>query len=109
MPPIFQSFTDPSRPAVASVCGQVRDAERFLATHRRAIGRLRRFPGVQVLVLDFPVDLRVGRDIVAQFDRFPASLVREAGKLSLALELSVYRTGRQRRRTRSPRKKERPG
>jgi len=71
---------------------QIRDAERFLSKHRREIARLRRWPGVQIVVLDFPIDLRIGRRIAAQFDRFPASLVRKAGSLGLALELSIYRT-----------------
>jgi hypothetical protein len=73
---------------------QIRDAERFLAKHKREIARLSRFPGVEALVLDFPLDLRIGRKTVAQFDHFPATLVRQAGKLGLALELSIYQTGR---------------
>ena len=69
---------------------QVRDAERFLSKHKREIKRLSRFPGVDGLVLDFPIHLRIGRKVVAQFDRFPASLVRAAGQLGVALELSIY-------------------
>jgi hypothetical protein len=69
---------------------QVRDAERFLSQHRREIMRLSRFPGMKGLVLDFPIHLRIGRKVVAQFDRLPASLVRAAGSLGIALELSIY-------------------
>jgi hypothetical protein len=69
---------------------QVRDAESFLSKHKREITRLSRFPGVEGLVLDFPIHLRIGRKVVAQFDLFPATLVRAAGKLGIALELSIY-------------------
>jgi len=69
---------------------QVEDAERFLAFQRVELERLAATPGVSDLVLDFPIELRIGGSIVAQFDRFPASLVRLAGELGLALELSLY-------------------
>ncbi len=38
-------------------------------------------------VLDFSIKWR---DVAVQYDRFPAELVRAAGKLGLALELSHY-------------------
>ena len=76
------------------LAAQISDADRLLESNGREIGRLQRWPGVQMVVLDFPIDLRVSRKNVAQFDRFPASLVRKAGRLGLALELSIYRTGR---------------
>jgi len=69
---------------------QIADAEKFLAQHSREIERLMRFPGVEGAILDFPINLRIGDRVVAQFDRFPASLVRAAGHLGLALELSIY-------------------
>jgi hypothetical protein len=74
---------------------QVADAEEFLARHRKELLRLRRCAGVEWLVLDFPVRLRIGKkirgqEVAAQFDRFPASLVRAAGSLDIALELSLY-------------------
>ncbi len=69
---------------------QIADAEQFLSRHSREIERLMRFPGVEGAVLDFPVNLRIGDGVVAQFDRFPASLVRAAGRLGLSLELSIY-------------------
>lgn len=70
---------------------QVADAERFLETHQTEIERLARAPGIAELALDFPIELRIdGASVVAQFDRFPASLVGLAGQLGLALELSIY-------------------
>ncbi len=70
---------------------QVADAERFLEANRGEIERLAQTPGVTDLTLDFPIELRIdGENVFAQFDRFPASLVRLAGALGLALELSTY-------------------
>jgi hypothetical protein len=70
---------------------QVADAERFLEANREEIGRLARIPGVTDLTLDFPIELRIdGENVVAQSDRLPASLVRLAGALGIAIELSIY-------------------
>jgi len=69
---------------------QIADAERFLVKYSREIKRLIRFPGVEGAGLDFPINLRIGDAVAAQFDHFPASLVRAAGRLGLSLELSIY-------------------
>src|SRR5262245_57518748 len=70
---------------------QVADAESFLRAHRAELQRLAAAPGLEDLTLDFPTSLRIdGERVVAQFDRFPASLVRMAGDLGIALELSIY-------------------
>jgi len=69
---------------------QVVDAERFLRDNREEIRRLRAFPGVEGITLDFPIELRIGKSVWAQSDRFPASLVTIAGELGLNLELSIY-------------------
>jgi len=46
------------------------------------------FPGVEGITLDFPIEGK--RGALAQFNRFPASLVALAGKLGLGLDLSIY-------------------
>jgi len=70
---------------------QVADAERFLGAHRAELERLSQAPGVTNLTLDFPIRLRIdGTSVFAQYDLFPASLVRLAGALGIALELSTY-------------------
>lgn len=51
-----------------------------------------RVAGVEDVVLDFPVEQRIGRSVVTQSERLPASLVAAAGKLGLALEISIYPT-----------------
>jgi hypothetical protein len=70
---------------------QVADAEHFLTANRGEIERLAQSPGVTDLTLDFAIELRIdGENVMAQFDRFPTSLVRLAGTLGLALGASIY-------------------
>jgi hypothetical protein len=69
---------------------QVREACAFLDRHRDEIRALRATGAVQDMRLDFPVRLRIGEKIVAQFEFFPAELVERAGVLGLGLELSIY-------------------
>jgi hypothetical protein len=66
---------------------QLRDAVEFLTRHEAEVRRLVAFPGVEGVVLDFGV---AWRDVAAQFERFPAELVRLAGACGIALELSHY-------------------
>jgi len=84
-----------SRASWSNLKGQVADAERFLIEHNREIARLSRSKGLEHLVLDFPIYLRIGTKlrgstVAAQSDRFPGSLVRVAGRLGVGLELTVY-------------------
>ena len=69
---------------------QVTDACAFLDRHADAIRTLRAGGAVEDMRLDFPVHLRIGEDILAQFEFFPAELVEKAGGLGLGLELSIY-------------------
>lgn len=66
---------------------QVADSIKFLITYADEVRRLRNFPGVEGVTLDFGISRR---DVVVQFVHFPAELVRLAGSLDLGLELSVY-------------------
>ncbi|HEY7117537.1 MAG TPA: hypothetical protein VH475_13195 [Tepidisphaeraceae bacterium] len=68
---------------------QLRDAVEFLTRHEAEVRRLVAFPGVEGVVLDFGI---AWRDVAAQFERFPAELVRLAGACGIALELSHYLT-----------------
>lgn len=67
---------------------QVKDAIAFLQSHRADVNLLMSKPNASG-VLDFAIEWR---DVSVQFDSFPAALVREAGSLGLALELSHYPT-----------------
>jgi pentose-5-phosphate-3-epimerase len=65
---------------------QVKDAIAFLQSHMADVKLMMSEPNA-IGVLDFAIEWR---DVSVQFDSFPAALVREAGSLGLALELSHY-------------------
>jgi len=77
-----------SKKDVSDFADQVRDAVSFLARHRRAVRALRRRKGVESATLDFGVERRP--EAAVQVHVFPVDLVRVAGELGLALELSFY-------------------
>ena len=80
-----------SRASMNDLPTQVDDAEHFLEFHRAEVERLVKTHGISDLTLDFPIELRIGDPgVVAQFDRFPATLVRLAAGFGIALELSIY-------------------
>jgi hypothetical protein len=65
---------------------QIEDAIAFLQFHNADVKLMMGEPGASG-ALDFAIEWR---DVAAQFDNFPATLVREAGNLGLSLELSHY-------------------
>jgi hypothetical protein len=66
---------------------QVAEATAFLDIHKDELSRLRRFPGVEGMTIDFGI---ARRDVIVQCDVLPPSLIRLAGELSLGIELSQY-------------------
>ena len=71
--------------------GQIEDARAFLTEHRAELQRLRSFPGLEILELDFSMNLRIGTDqVVVQSDRFPADLLLAAGGVSVDIVVSIY-------------------
>jgi hypothetical protein len=58
-----------------------------LLDHADEVRRLRKFPGVEAVTLDFGI---WRRDVVVQCDHFSEELVRLAGELGVGLELSAY-------------------
>jgi hypothetical protein len=77
---------DVSKAGFDDFATQVEDAVAFLRS-RAADVKLMMSESGAIGVLDFGVEWR---DVAAQFDTFPAELVREAGGFGLALELSHY-------------------
>lgn len=77
-----------SKKEVSDLADQVKDAVVFLGRHRRAVRALCRRQGVESAVLDFGVERRTAAAV--QVHLFPEDLVRLAGELGLALELSFY-------------------
>jgi hypothetical protein len=66
---------------------QISDAIDFLKHNGEQIKRLREFSGVDGVTLDFGI---ARRDVLVQYDRFPAELIQLAGSLGLDIELSQY-------------------
>jgi hypothetical protein len=59
----------------------------FLLAESDEIHRLRTFPGLEDLILDFGIERR---DVAVQSDHLPADLIRAAGALGLGIDLSQY-------------------
>jgi hypothetical protein len=68
---------------------QAAEAAAFLRAEFEQVRRLCEWPGVEGVTLDFGVERR---DVPVQCDILPAELVRVAGSLGLAIELSQYPT-----------------
>lgn len=66
---------------------QMADTQAFLTTHEAELTRLRDFPGVEFISIDFGVDIYPPG--WCSFC-FPHELLRLAGTLRIDLELSVY-------------------
>jgi hypothetical protein len=66
---------------------QVAEAAAFLLAEFNQVQRLCGWPGVARVTLDFGV---VRRDVAVQCDVLPPELVRVAGSLGIAIELSHY-------------------
>jgi hypothetical protein len=66
---------------------QVEEATMFLRAEFEQVRRLRDFPGVEDVTLDFGI---ARRNVVLQCDRLPPELVCVAGSLGLGIELSQY-------------------
>jgi hypothetical protein len=71
----------------SDLSSQVDDAVRFLTDNVRELKRLKEFPGVQTMHLDFPIQ---DRDAVFQKDVFPPQLLARMGELNIGLIVSRY-------------------
>jgi len=71
--------------------GQIEDAKAFLSEYETELLRLRSFPGVDGVELDFPLNQRVGTDNIAvQTDRLPADILLAAGRLGIDIVMTIY-------------------
>ncbi|WP_406699433.1 hypothetical protein V5E97_11235 [Singulisphaera sp. Ch08] len=71
-------------------CGQIEEATSFLEINWNELSRLRDFPGIESVTLDFGI---AQRDVMVQCDFLPPSLIRLAGELGLGIEITQYPTG----------------
>jgi len=67
--------------------GQIEDAVKFLEDNDQELKRLRDFPGLERMDLDFPVE---DRDVVFQSDAFPPRLLSLLGALRIGLVVSRH-------------------
>ncbi|MGA9552558.1 MAG: hypothetical protein WBR30_09910, partial [Candidatus Sulfotelmatobacter sp.] len=67
--------------------GQVEDAVGFLKENDHELKRLRDFPGLERMDLDFPIE---DRDVVFQRDAFPYQLLTLLGSLHIGLIVSRH-------------------
>ncbi|MGA2923088.1 MAG: hypothetical protein ABSE28_18435 [Candidatus Sulfotelmatobacter sp.] len=72
---------------IADLSGQVEAAVGFLRENQQELRRLRDFPGLERMDLDFPVE---DRDAVFQRDAFPYQLLSLLGGLHIGLIISRY-------------------
>jgi hypothetical protein len=66
---------------------QIHDAIEFLLENDEELKRLRHFPGLERMEMDFPVE---DRDVVFQSDGFPPSLLSLLGNLAIGLVISRH-------------------
>jgi hypothetical protein len=71
----------------SDLTGQIADAIEFLSKNGRELKRLRDFPGLERMDLDFPIE---DRDVVYQRDGFPPQLLSLLGGLRIGLVVSRY-------------------
>lgn len=76
-----------SHASMADVASQIRDCTEFLSSNAPELRRLRRFAGVDSMCLDFAIRWR---DVAAQTDTFPASLLTLMADLGIDLVVSHY-------------------
>jgi hypothetical protein len=69
---------------------QVKDAISFLEKNESMLKELLVSHNVNYSVLDFPLYSRLNNNIAAQFDNFPARLIKVAGSIGLSIEISYY-------------------
>ena len=66
---------------------QIQDAIKFLLENDQELKRLRDFPGLERMEMDFPVE---DRDVVFQSDGFPPNLLSLLGGLAIGLVISRH-------------------
>ena len=70
---------------------QIKETLRFLKKYKNEVMRLRQYPGVESLELDFPINNRMDRKrVYSQCDYLTKELIHKAGQFPLSIEISRY-------------------
>lgn len=83
----YSGFTVNVSDAQWTLRDQVDDATRFIVLFEQELRALAGTPGVDDIRLDFPIEQR---DVFAQAEYFPPTLVQAAGRVPLGLEITLY-------------------
>ncbi len=67
---------------------QVQDATRFISENHIELARLKSYPGIKSISLDFGVNNNF--DAAAKFLRFPQELIQKVATLNIGLDISLY-------------------
>ena len=71
----------------SDLAGQIEDAILFIQKNAEELHRLRDFPGMERIDIDFPIR---DRDVAVQCDAFPPKLLSLLGELRIGLVISRY-------------------
>ena len=88
--------------AFAQFNKQKRDAIECLKTIQPVFKKIMNWPGLDEGSLDFGI---YRRDVIAQFDKFPAELLKLAGDLGIDIELSCYPLPEEKQKSKKPTRK----
>jgi hypothetical protein len=70
---------------------QIAETIDFLKKHEKQLNLISKDESVEIIALDFAFNSRIDRKICeVQFDYFPSELIRLAGKLNMAIWLSIW-------------------
>jgi hypothetical protein len=71
---------------------QIKDAKEFIKFLRRDLKKLKTFPGVEEMELDFGITNRPlsNKNIIVQGEVFPAELAQLAGSVGLNIAITLY-------------------
>lgn len=73
-----------------NLTAQLRDAKKFIQKNKKELRRLKKFAGVDSVVLDFPLENRISKDFPAVFLSIPENFIQLAAAAGLSIELSIY-------------------
>jgi len=69
---------------------QLDEVQTFLRANATEIQRLRAWPGVEEVVLDIPVELRIGEKIAVQSEKFSAEFIEALARVGLTLKITIW-------------------
>ena len=69
---------------------QIKDAIKFLSNNKSEIKKITTNKNFEHARLDFGIEIRIGKNVIFQFDSFPYELLSLLGELKIDLETSLY-------------------